>query len=89
MLWWECLGRLKWRATGLDASVLFCSASRSCSRKRTICGLFAGFTYTTGTQKAAKISNTGITGGFAFDYLLKGSYESPVLDRVSAESRYL
>ena len=25
MLWWEWLGRLKWRATGLDASVLFCS----------------------------------------------------------------
>ena len=34
MLWWEWLGRLKWRATGLDASVLFCSASRRCSRKR-------------------------------------------------------
>ena len=28
MLWWEWLRRLKWRATGLDASVLFCSASR-------------------------------------------------------------
>ena len=25
---------LKWRATGLDASVLFCSASRRCSQKR-------------------------------------------------------
>ena len=34
MLWWEWLGRLKWRATGLDASVLFCCASRRCSRKR-------------------------------------------------------
>ena len=34
MLWWEWLGRLKWRATGLDASVLFCSASRRCSRKQ-------------------------------------------------------
>ena len=33
MVWWEWLGRLKWRATGLDASVhvLFCSASRKCS----------------------------------------------------------
>ena len=29
------------------------------------------------------------SGGFAFDYVLEGSYESPVLDRVSAESRYL
>ena len=28
------MGRLKWRATGLNASVLFCSASRTCSRKR-------------------------------------------------------
>ena len=28
------MGRLKWRATGLDASVLFCSASRRRSRKR-------------------------------------------------------
>ena len=34
MLWWGWLGRLKWHATGLDASVLFCSASRRCSRKR-------------------------------------------------------
>ena len=34
MLWWEWLGRLKWHATRLDASVLFCSASRRCSRKR-------------------------------------------------------
>ena len=33
MLWWEWLGRLKWCATGLDASVLFCSASRRCSRR--------------------------------------------------------
>ena len=28
------MGRLKWHTTGLDASVLFCSASRRCSRKR-------------------------------------------------------
>ena len=28
MLWWEWLGRLKWRATVLKASVLFRSASR-------------------------------------------------------------
>ena len=34
MLWWEGLGRLKWRATGLEASVLFCTASRRYSRKR-------------------------------------------------------
>ena len=34
MLWWEWLGRLQWRATGLDASVLFCSASCRCSWKR-------------------------------------------------------
>ena len=34
MLWWESLGRLRWRATGLDASLLFCCASRRCSRKR-------------------------------------------------------
>ena len=25
MLWWEWLGRLKWRVTGLEASLLFCS----------------------------------------------------------------
>ena len=34
MLWWEWLGRLKWRATGLNASVLFSSASSRCSRRR-------------------------------------------------------
>ena len=34
MLWWEGLGRLKWHATGLDASVVFFSTSRRCSRKR-------------------------------------------------------
>ena len=28
----EWLGRLKWGAAGLDASVLFCSASLWCSR---------------------------------------------------------
>ena len=34
MLWWEWLGRLKWGATGLDASVLFFSMSRRCLRKQ-------------------------------------------------------
>ena len=34
MLWWESLGRLKWRATGFAASVSFLSTSRRCSRKR-------------------------------------------------------
>ena len=30
----EWLGRLKWRATGLDASLSFFSTSRRCSRNR-------------------------------------------------------
>ena len=33
MLWWERLESLKWRATGLDASVSFFLQSRRCSRK--------------------------------------------------------
>ena len=34
MLWWELLGRLKWRTTGLDAPVSFFSTSQRCWRKR-------------------------------------------------------
>ena len=33
MLWWEWLGRLKWHANGLDASVSLFSAFRMSSRK--------------------------------------------------------
>ena len=43
MLWWEWLGRLKWRATGLDTSVLFSSASRRCSRKSPPCFAYVDF----------------------------------------------
>ena len=34
MLWVEWFGRLKWRATGLEASLLSFLTSRRCSRKR-------------------------------------------------------
>ena len=34
MCFLEWLGRLKWRATGLDASLSFFSTSRRCSRNR-------------------------------------------------------
>ena len=34
ILWWEWLGRLKWRVTGLGAFVSFLSTSRRCSRNR-------------------------------------------------------
>ena len=34
MYFLEWLGRLKWRATGLDASLSFFSTSRRCSRNR-------------------------------------------------------
>ena len=66
MLWWEGLGRLKWRATGLAVSVSFFSTSPRCSESKVVRQSSPCFAYVDHLTKRA---------GYAVDEIYGDAYQ--------------